>query len=592
VNSVSEDDPILEAMAAELRRSRQGLRVPGSPRPYYLSYVLRRRRELLLEAAYGSLLRRRDREQGALHVDVRVGSHEFDNVIDGGLGGDDTQRESADWLTAPDDLDPGALRYSLWKLTQMKFDEALEDYYDHRKAMVAEYLRDEVASFTREPPCRHLESLESFDRTQQLPIERWSSELVELSRRLLEHPDIHDPGVSIRGERVHRWFVDSDGSVVRSSDLWLEFEVRGWVLTDDGVYVEASRSWPARSVSEMLDAPMMAVLFDQVVAELAQLRDADSPGSFVGPALLLGQAASTMFHEALGHRLEGNRLVARGETRTFAHLLGKRILPPGLHVFDDPTITQVAGRSLWGSYRVDDEGVPARRAELVRDGLLVGFLRNRAPLPVSSETSESESTDSSEPQSKPKPERSNGHGRTAGVERSMARMGNLIVESDPAHHQTQAALEAKLVALAREQGRRYAALIHHVRAGETATDSYDFQVFKGELAFVELLDVETGTRRRVRDLELIGTPLSALQRIVAFGGEVGVDHGYCYAESGSVPVGGAAPSILLSEVELQQGSRTGFHEPLLPPPFADDGSGGRTGRLRERGRRRRRRGGA
>jgi hypothetical protein len=170
----------------------------------------------------------------------------------------------------------------------------------------------------------------------------------------------------------------------------------------------------------------------------------------------------------------------------------------------------------------------------------------------------------------------------------MARMGNLIVESEPEHHATQAALEAQLVELARQQGRRHAAIIHRVRAGETATDSYDFQVFKGELADVELLDVETGARRRVRDLELIGTPLSALQRIVSFGGELGVDHGYCYAESGSVPVGGVAPAILLSEVELQQASRTGFHEPLLPPPFADDGSGGRVGRLRERGRRRRR----
>jgi TldD protein len=579
---VSEDDPILEAMAAELRRSRQGLRVPGSPRPYYLSYTLRRRRELLLEAAYGSLLRRRDSEKGTLHVDVRVGSHEFDNVLDGGLGGDDMQRESADWLTAPDDLDATALRCALWKLTQIKFDEALEDYYDHRKAMVAEYLRDEVASFTREAPCRHLEPLDPSDSSQSLPIQRWSSELVELSRRLLEHPDIHDPGVAIRGERVHRWFVDSDGSMVRSSDLWLEFEVRGWVLTDDGVYVEASRSWPARSVAEMLDAATMAKLFDEVVAELAQLREADSPGSFIGPALLLGQAASTMFHEALGHRLEGNRLVARGETRTFAHLLGERILPPGLHVFDDPTLTQAAGRSLWGSYRVDDEGVTARRAELVRDGLLVGFLRNRAPLPVDPVAMDPDL-------GKQTPQRSNGHGRTAGVERSMARMGNLVVESDASHHKTQAELEARLVALAREQGRRHAAIIHCVRAGETATDSYDFQVFKGELAHVELLDVETGTRRRVRDLELIGTPLSALQRIVAFGGEAGVDHGYCFAESGSVPVGGVAPAIVLSEVELQQGSRTGFHEPLLPPPFADDGSGGRMGRLRERGRRRGRR---
>jgi predicted Zn-dependent protease len=552
------------------------LRVPGSPRPYYIGYTLRRRRELLLEAAYGSMLRKRDRESGTLHVDLRVGSHEFDNVIDGGLGGDDGQRESADWLTAPDDLDPVALRYALWKLTQIKFDEALEDYYDHRKAMVSEYLRDEVQSFTREQPCRHIEPLDDTP----LPIARWMTELTELSRRLLAHPDIFDPLVAIRGERLNRWQVDSDGSMVRCSDLWLEFEVRGWVLTDDGVYVEASRAWPARSLAEMLDAATMAKLFDEVVAELAELREAESPGSFIGPALLLGQAASTMFHEALGHRLEGNRLVARGETRTFSQMLGERILPTGLHVYDDPTLTAHESRGLWGSYRVDDEAVPASRALLVNDGLLAGFLRNRTPIPDQHPRGQTPA--------QPLPQRSNGHGRTAGVERSMARMGNLVVETTPELHLDQATLEARLVALAREQGRRHAAIIHRVRAGETATDSYDFQVFKGELAHLELLDVETGARRRVRDLELIGTPLSALQRIVAFGGEIGIDHGHCYAESGSVPVGGLAPAIVLSEVELQQASRTGFHEPLLPPPFADDGSGGRTGRLRERGRRRRR----
>ena len=575
-DQVSISDPILAAMSAELHRSREGLRVPGSPRPYHLAYALRRRRELLLEAAYGSLLRRRVREQGTLAVDVRVGSHEFDNVLDGGLDGEAHERESAEWLIAPDDLHPMALRYALWKLTQIRFDEALEDYYDHRKALVSEFLRDEVESFTRERTVRHVEPLDE----SELPIERWAAELVELSRVFLDHPEVHDPALTIRGERLYRWMVDSDGTHVRTSDTWLEFEVRGWILTEDGVYVEASRRCPGRSVGELPDAAGMRAKLDEVLAELRELRDADSPGSFIGPALLSGQAASTMFHEALGDRLEGNRLVARGETRTFAQMLGERVLPVGIDVHDDPTLERAAGHSLWGSYRVDDEGVPAQRAELVKDGILVGFLRNRTPLPEQS------------PRDKgPKaPQRSNGHGRTDGIERPMARMGNLIVEGAPDRSKSRAELEAELIALAKAQGRRHAAIIHRIQAGETSTDSYDFQVFKGELAHVELLDVETGECRRVRDLELIGTPLSALQRIVGFGGEAGVDHGHCYAESGSVPVGGVSPAILLSEVELQQGSRTGYHDPLLPPPFADDGSRGRAGRLRERGKRRRARG--
>ena len=76
-----------------------------------------------------------------------------------------------------------------------------------------------------------------------------------------------------------------------------------------------------------------------------------------------------------------------------------------------------------------------------------------------------------------------------------------------------------------------------------------------------------------------------MQRIVGHGVDVGIDYGSCFAESGSVPVGGAAPALLLSEVELQQSSSAGFHEPLLPPPFADDGSRGREGGRHERGRR-------
>lgn len=166
----------------------------------------------------------------------------------------------------------------------------------------------------------------------------------------------------------------------------------------------------------------------------------------------------------------------------------------------------------------------------------------------------------------------------------MARMGNLIVE---ARSQGKAwpDLMDELCALAKAQGRKHGVLIKHVRAGETSTSSYDFQVFKGELAEVYLVDADTQALTRVRDLELIGTPLAAMQRIVSHGADVGLDYGSCYAESGAVPVGGAAPPLLLSEVELQQSSSSGFHEPLLPPPFADDGSRGREGGRSARGRR-------
>jgi hypothetical protein len=426
-------EAILDVLQRELKRSMGGLVVPGSPRPYFMQYTLRRVHALRLRAAHGALVRSRESTQSTIWSDVRVGSHKFDNVIDGGLGDRSDDRESSDWIDAPDDLNLQALQIALWKLTQIKFDEALEDYYEHRKATVSEFLRDEVSSFARERPVVHKEPLHH----EPFPRERWEKVLVELSRRFLEHPEVYDPSISLSAERVQRWLATSEGTAVVTEDVYIQLGVEGWVLTEDGVYVEGSRQLYLRAVDEVPERAHLERLVDDVLEELAVLRAADSPGAFVGPALLSGQAASTLFHEALGHRLEGERLIARGESKTFARKRGERILPRGIQVYDDPTLTHCGREPLWGHYRVDDEGVQSRRTTLVEDGVLKGFLQSRNPIPGS--------------------EHSNGHGRHDGVERPMARMGTLVVEGAPGAGESWDALRAKLVELAKAQGRHHPA---------------------------------------------------------------------------------------------------------------------------------------
>ena len=79
-------DPVLEAMARELRRSMEGFDVPGSPRPYFMAYSLRRVHALRLRAAYGSLLRSRDDRRAGIYCEVRVGDHHFDALYDASAG--------------------------------------------------------------------------------------------------------------------------------------------------------------------------------------------------------------------------------------------------------------------------------------------------------------------------------------------------------------------------------------------------------------------------------------------------------------------------------------------------------------------------
>ena len=467
-------DSVLEVLTRELNRSMDGFRIPGSPRPYYMHYALRRTHALRLRASYGSLSRARESTHSSMYCDMRVGSHRFDNILDAGLDSRADERESADWTDAPDDLNLAALQVGLWKLSQIKYDEALADYYDHKKAMVSEYLRDEVEAFTKEPVLDHREPLSN----RPFPRQQWESTLRELSRRFLDHPKVHDPIVGINADRVHRWLVSSEGTRVITENVYLEVSLSGWVLTEDGVYTEASRELYLRAVDAMPDRDALEAMLDGLLQELSVLREAETPGAFIGPALLSGQAASTLFHEALGHRLEGDRLVARDETRTFAHKVGERILPEGIDVYDDPTMTHFEGEAVWGAYRVDDQGVPAQRATLVSDGVLEGFLHGRTPTPHS--------------------DRSNGHGRHDGLELPMSRMANLVVEATGPGALDRVALEAQLIELARSQGRKEAMIIERIAGGETSTNAYDFQVFKGEPAEVYRIDVQTGHKRSGR----------------------------------------------------------------------------------------------
>jgi hypothetical protein len=70
----------------------------------------------------------------------------------------------------------------------------------------------------------------------------------------------------------------------------------------------------------------------------------------------------------------------------------------------------------------------------------------------------------------------------------------------------------------------------------------------------------------VRGVDIVGTPLAALTRIIATGDKEHVFNGVCGAESGSVPVSAVAPSMLFSEMEVQKRAHGHDRPPILAPP--------------------------
>jgi predicted Zn-dependent protease len=205
---------------------------------------------------------------------------------------------------------------------------------------------------------------------------------------------------------------------------------------------------------------------------------------------------------------------------------------------------QAHGLDLNGFYEFDEEGIPAERVSLVEKGLLKGFLLSRTPVEGFA--------------------RSNGHGRAEMGQKPQARMGTTIVNARGGV--SEAELKRLLIAEAKKQGKPYGLILRDVAGGQTSTETGGYQAFKGAPRMVYTVDVKTGEERLVRGVEIVGTPLSALSRILAAGTDPRVFNGYCGAESGYVPVSTIAPALLLSEIELQRSSKERQRAPLLPRP--------------------------
>ena len=147
-------------------------------------------------------------------------------------------------------------------------------------------------------------------------------------------------------------------------------------------------------------------------------------------------------------------------------------------------------------------------------------------------------------------------------------MANLVVTSEGQGALSWAELKQKLIETAKKQGKPYGLIIQDMTGGNTNTSGSGYQAFKAQPRLVYRVDVKTGKEQLVRGVEMVGTPLTVINKISALGNAPGVFNGYCGAESGFVPVSTVAPAALISEVELQRTTKTNARPPLLSSPWA------------------------
>jgi len=536
---------LARAAAQELRRAMHLMRIPRYPRPFFMSYLIREEERWRIQAKYGALkLDTFDRLRNA-YVDVRVGSYRSDQLQDGGLEDSDKEAESYGYVDLPFGEGLDAVRHGLWRLTDARYREAVEDLLSKRShALTYVDANRHLRSFEKRPP--HVDT--AWTPLPEVDTAHWTDYVERASATLKRHPEIHDASVEIQIDHSCKIFVSSEGArLIQCRPLW-SLECYLWLLASDGHSFPWTVRYMVADPGELPDRSAFQREIRQAVDKLRRLAEAPVVRSFSGPALLEPVPAGLLMHEAVGHRLEGNRLLSTGEGQTFKGAVGRRILPAFLSLQDDPTLEQFEGRTLAGYYRYDDEGVEAQDTQLVTGGYLRGFLTTRTGIEQR--------------------HRSNGHARNAFHERPISRMGNLLVRSD--NGLDDGALKQLLLDEIRRQGVPFGVRIVEATNGETATDAYDFQAFLGEATLATRVFPD-GREEWIRGVNFVGTPLNAIRNIIASGRRYELDNAWCGAESGDIPVSTISPALLVSELELQGKPDAPFTQFAFPIPWGGRG---------------------
>jgi predicted Zn-dependent protease len=529
--------PVLDAMKEELQRSVELLSQQPTP-IYYLSYEITEDRNFALSASFGNVTRSSEGERRIVDIDLRVGSPELDNSHP--IRGDFfANRPSLSRVGVPTDH-PDALRNILWYETDKKYKRAVEQLAKVKaNVRVKVKEEDQAGDFSPEAPEKWLEDplALNFDRAA------WNQKLRRYTAPFSRFGHIYQADAVLRATAETRWFVNSEGAELRTSQTYYRLLITAFTKAEDGMELPRYESFFSFTPDGLPDDGVVLRKVEKMISDLEALRAAPVVDPYTGPAILSGRASGVFFHEILGHRVEGHRQKREDEGQTFKKMVNQKVLPETFSVVFDPTVRSIESMDLVGAYRFDNQGVKAQRVEVIKEGVLKNFLMSRTPIEGFS--------------------RSNGHGRKQAGRSPVARQSNLLVEVGETHSRQE--LKTMLIDRLKREDKPFGLYFEDIQGGFTMTGRRIPNAFNVLPMMVYRIYAD-GREELVRGVDLIGTPLTTFSQITAADDQVEVFSGSCGAESGWVPVAAVSPGVLVSQIEVQKKEKSQERTPILPLP--------------------------
>jgi TldD protein len=517
-NATAATDPLLQAMRAELDRSKTQLKMENVAPPYYIEYHLWDVDEYEAEAAFGALRVEQRSHARTVRVVVRVGDYKRDSHGPAFAG----------VSLAPIDDDPIALRWQLWLATDQAYKAATEALAA-KKAALRQFTADQPFDDFAHAPV--VESIEPLVKLEFDP-KPWTDALQKATDLFRSDPKIESLSASLRARAVNQYFVNTEGTATRSGYSVYYLTSEGSTQAADGMRLSRSPYHSASTLRELPTPDEFLADTKQMLQTLKGLREAPIVDEdYRGPVYFSSDAASDIFNGMIGGNVLGRRPAPGESARTlgdYASNYKSRVLPALLSIEDDPTIKTFEGKSLIGSYDTDDEGVRAQKVSVIQDGMLVNYLLGREPI-------------------RDFPE-SNGHGRAAPSQLAAPSIGNLIVHSKQTL--SPAEMKQKLIDICRQEGKDYGYRVETL-GGNDYEPRLLYRVYAKdgheELVRGAVFD-ELDTRTLRNDLVAVGNDPLVSNR------------------EGAVPTTVISPSILFDDLEVKRTDKKNAKLPEYPAP--------------------------
>jgi predicted Zn-dependent protease len=511
-------DTLLEALLTELNRSKAQLKMDQVAAPYYIEYRVNDVDEYQTEAAFGAVRESQRVRYRVLRVVVRIGDYKQDSYYNQGMG---------ETNILPLDNDPIALRHQIWLATDEAYKaagQALTEKQAALKQFTAE--TNPVDDFAKAPVVAAVEPTV----TLQIDAAAWKKTLEDVTSLYRQYPDVQSVSASARFSAVNEYLVNSEGTVTRSGKKIYNITFNSSAQAADGMRLTRNPFWMVAKAEELPTRDALLADARKTLDTLVALRQAPIvEEEYRGPVLFAPDAANDIVASLVGTNVLGRKPQLGRPNRTvgaFATSFKTRVLPNFLTVVDDPTLRDFQGKSLVGTYEVDDDGVKAQPVTLVDNGTLINYLVGRQPI-------------------RDFPS-SNGHGRAGAGTYPAPNLGVLLLKSKEA--QSPEELKKRVIQMITDQGKPYGYRVETLGPGNSPRLLYRIY--------------PDGHEELVRGAVFSELDVRALRSdLIAVGNDPQVSN-----RTGGIATTVISPSLLFDELEVKRADTSKDKLPDYPPP--------------------------